>query len=370
MNHMRSLESLGLHAGGIAHDFNNLLVTILGNADLALCKTTPDSPAWSHLNLIKTAANRASELTNQLLACSMNGDFLREAVDLNEIVREMTVLLSVSVPRQVSLTFSPSTEFTVVLANKTHLNQIVMNLITNAVDAIGSEEGVITMKTGVVETLPECLGYEDHRGYAYLEIGDTGCGIPPENLSRIFDPLFTTKSDGRGLGLAVVREHVMSNRGHITVAGEPGRGATFTVYFPKTSIPSNLHVNCESVGNSNLSGTVLVIDDEPDVLETTAAMLQEAGCTVLTARSGEEGLTILARNRESVGLVILDMTMPLMNGEEAIREIRAIRSNLPIILISGYRREDVSGSSETEVYLQKPYRMNELTRAVAERIRK
>ena len=238
MQQTQKLESLGVLAGGIAHDFNNLLMGILGNADLALSKSPPESPVRAYIRNIDTAAQRAADLANQMLAYSGKGRFVVEPIDLSRLVEEMGHLLATVISKRAALRYRLAADLPPVEADATQLRQVVMNLITNASDALGDEEGVITVATGVVEidpagTAPRSSGAPLPPGtYVFIEVSDTGCGMDPATRARIFDPFFTTKQTGRGLGLAAVLGIVRGHRGALRVSSEPGQGTTFTVLFP------------------------------------------------------------------------------------------------------------------------------------------
>ncbi|MFC1485914.1 ATP-binding protein, partial [Candidatus Latescibacterota bacterium] len=365
----RSRETLGILTGGIAHDFNNLLVTIIGNVDLALRKLPPDTPVYRQLNLIRTASVRASGLAAQLLAYSGDGVITCEPVNMNAVVDETAALFSVSIPKRITLRLCLAEAPPVVLANEIQVRQILMNLITNAIDAIGNREGEITIRTGITGAPPNHPGDGEAGDYAFFEVTDAGHGIAEEHAPRIFEPFFTTKPSGRGLGLAVVKEHVENCRGYITHSSEPGKGTIFTVYLPSTDLPVKVPLKADESpsGEESLSGTVLVIDDEADVLETTGAMIREAGMEFFAAQSGKEGIRLFRDNSGNIDVVLLDMAMPSLDGGVVMNELRTIRKNLPIIVTSGYGIDDIANTfscNEIGTYLKKPYQMDELMGAI------
>ncbi|MEQ8225292.1 MAG: response regulator, partial [Candidatus Eremiobacterota bacterium] len=252
----------------------------------------------------------------------------------------------------------------------TQLRQVIMNLIINASDAIGEYSGVISLNTGIMycdhtylsesyinENLPE--GY-----YVYLEVADTGCGMTRDIQNKIFDPFFTTKFTGRGLGLAAVLGIVRSHHGTIKIYSEPGRGTNFRVLFPVSNIDSKIIEKEKSEGKSwHGKGTVLVVDDEKTVRTVAKAMLSKLGFTVLTADDGTTGLEIFKNNINDIGAVLLDMTMPHMNGEETFMELRRLRQDVQVILSSGYNEQEAISRFPGQGlagFIQKPYRIDEL----------
>ena len=378
MHEVQKLESLGLLAGGIAHDFNNLLMGVLGNADLALLKLAPESPARTHVEAIEKAARRAADLTNQMLAYSGRGRFVVERLDLNRLVEEMSHLLGTVISKKAALKFDLSPGLPPVEGDPTQLRQVVMNLITNASDAIGDRVGVITVATGVMradrdylqgtfldEDLPE-------GEYVFLEVSDTGCGMDPATRARIFDPFFTTKFTGRGLGLAAVLGIVRAHHGAIKVYSEPGRGSTFKILLPRCDDVQDLHRADPPPGaNSDPfagSATVLLVDDDEAVRTVAAMMLEEQGLEVIMAADGAEGVERFRSHAEEIRVVILDLTMPGLSGEEAFREIRRIRPDVPVILTSGYNENDVTtrfAGKGVAGFIQKPFRTAELMEVLA-----
>lgn len=373
IQHAQKLESLGVLAGGIAHDFNNLLVAILGNADLALMDLPPEAPARSRVLALRDAAIRASDLSNQMLAYSGKGRFMVEALNLNRLVEEMANLLQVSIAKNVVLKFNFHHSLPLVEADAAQIRQVVMNLITNASEAIGSKSGVVSLSTGLTEVdrnyftgtfvddeLPE--GY-----YAYIEVSDTGEGMDLETRHRIFDPFFTTKFTGRGLGLSAVLGIVRGHRGAIKVYSEPGRGSSFKVLLPISQKEAMAMAGEERAGGAPEEGVhgglILVVDDEESVRSVTKMMLERAGYRVLTAADGREGVDAFAQHHQELKAVLLDMTMPHLNGEEAFGEMRRLNPKVPVILASGYNEQDATtrfSGKGLAGFIQKPFRMQKL----------
>ncbi|HUT63752.1 MAG TPA: ATP-binding protein [Anaerolineae bacterium] len=367
LQHTQKLETLGILASGIAHDFNNLLVTILGNADLALLKLSSDSPLYHSIENIKKASLRASGLTNQILAYSGKGSFIVEPIDLNMFVDEMAHLLKVSISKNVTIKFSFTENLPTIEADAAQIRQVVMNLITNASEAIGENTGSITIKTGVTNTEKEQVSDKDLDSgkYVYIEIADTGCGMDEKTKAQIFDPFYTTKLTGRGLGLSIVHENVRGHKGSINVTSEPDGGTVFTVYLPFSGKPLKVAEEEMMPTNDMLirGGSILVIDDEKDVLEVIKTMLETINFTVYTVSSGREGVEFFHNNADKIDIILIDITMPNMNGEEVLNEIRKKSADIPVILSSGYSEHDVK-QQITERYLtdfiQKPYQIKTL----------
>ena len=371
VQHAQKLESLGLLAGGIAHDFNNLLVSVLGNADLALRDMAKLSPGRPRVEEIKKAAIRASELTGQMLAYSGRGQFVVEPVDVSELVRETGHLLKVSISKNAALRYELADDLPAVEADAAQIRQVVMNLITNASEAVGEEGGTITVRTGIIEVGREYLAATDlgdglpEGPYLFLEVSDTGRGMGRETRARLFDPFFSTKFTGRGLGLAAVLGIVRGHKGAIRVYSEPGEGTTFKVLLPITERLAGKAPRAAPDGRAEWrgSGTVLVIDDEPTVRNVARMMLERAGLTVLTASDGEAGVELFSEHRDEIDAVLLDLTMPRMNGEETLRRLRRIRKDVPVILSSGYNEQDVTSRFTGDGpagFIQKPFELEVL----------
>jgi PAS domain S-box-containing protein len=380
MQQVQKLESLGILAGGIAHDFNNLLVSMLGNVDLALNASSPESPVRPFLQRIDSAATRAADLTNQMLAYSGKGRFVVEPINLSRLVEEMGHLLHTVISKRALIKFNLAAGLPPVEADATQLRQVVMNLITNASDALGESDGVITVTTGTVDVDATYLSgsyleapMADGR-YAFVEVSDTGCGMNRETCSRIFDPFFTTKHTGRGLGLAAALGIVRSHKGGLRVYSEPGRGTTFKVLFPVVgaegapALPGSDPAACDPETGPRPGCTVLVADDEEAVRDVARLMLEGCGYAVVTAADGLEAVDLFRRAPESISAVVLDMTMPRMGGEEAFRELRRIKPDVRVVLSSGYNEQETVNhflGKGLAGFIQKPYR----TQTLVDRVR-
>jgi PAS domain S-box-containing protein len=372
----QKMESLGLLAGGVAHDFNNLLVGMLGHAGLALMELPPDSPARPLVRQIETAAIRASELTREMLAYSGKGKLVEETLDLSRVVEEMANLLEVSIGKKARLDLDFADGAVYIDGDPTQIRQIVMNLITNASEAIGDRGGTITVRTSELHADREYLAstYMDDEleggRYVVLEVSDDGAGMDAETRSKIFDPFFTTKFTGRGLGLAAVLGIVRGHQGAIKVYSEPGRGTSFKVLFPAAGAGP---VEEEPPEIEELShrgtGRILVVDDEEMVRGVARMSLETVGYEVETAADGVEAVEVIRRDGDRVDAVLLDMTMPRMGGEEAYHEIRRMRPEVKVILTSGFNEQDAIkrfSGTDLEAFLQKPFQPQELIRKIRE----
>lgn len=374
----QKLESLGLLAGGVAHDFNNLLTAMLGNLNLAQVRLPADSGAQTHLANLESTVVRASELTRQLLAYSGKGHFVVKSVDLSRAVREIGHLLSVTIPKRIHVAYQLEDGLPPVEADPAQLQQVVMNLVTNAaeaIEALGEREGAIRIATGT-QTLDERYILTTFPGqplvpgdYVTLEVCDDGQGMTPEVLSRIFDPFFSTKASGRGLGLSAMLGILRGHRGGLKVYTEPGKGSTFKLFFPASDIaPDEAAAEQAPAVGRRFSGLALVVDDEPLIREAAAEMLQLLGFETLQASDGEEALAELARRPDEIRLVLMDLTMPGMDGREAFRHMKLRRPDLRVILSSGYSEQEAVQAFRGKGlagFIQKPYRMADLGEAVA-----
>ncbi|MFH0954359.1 MAG: CHASE4 domain-containing protein [Verrucomicrobiota bacterium] len=360
----QKLESLGVLAGGIAHDFNNLLMAILGNADLALAKLPPESPVRDAIREIEKGSRRAADLCQQMLAYSGRGRFVIEPLDLTRVVREMAYMLEVSVSKKAILRYNFAQNLPAVEADATQVRQVVMNLIINASEAIGDRSGVIAVTTGCVECdetflRGSYLGEKLPAGvYVFLEVADTGCGMTEETKARIFDPFFTTKFTGRGLGLAAVLGIVRGHKGAVRVYSEQGRGSTFKVMFPASNKVAVLKEQEAKQLEWRGTGTMLVVDDDPTVRTLAKKMVEWCGFKVMTADDGRQALEMFREHLNEIDCVILDLTMPHMDGEETFAELRRIKDNVRVIVSSGYNEQDIAhrfAGKGVSGFIQKPY---------------
>jgi two-component system cell cycle sensor histidine kinase/response regulator CckA len=378
IQHAQKLESLGVLAGGIAHDFNNLLVGILGNASLAMLDLPAESPARDAVLQIQTAAERSADLTRQLLAYAGKGQFEIRPEHLTRLVTDILPLLQAALSKRVELRHEFAAQLAEVRGDPAQLTQVVMNLLTNASDAIGDRTGVVSLRTR-----ERLLAREDLAGmalgvdlppgpYVGLEVEDSGDGMDEATLGRIFEPFFTTKFTGRGLGLAAVLGIVRSHRGALRVTSVPARGTCFEVWLPggqdvvDAPIAGRVEVPVPDGG-----GLVLVADDEPAVRQVARKFLERWGYEVLEAADGLEALALAEREGGRLHLVLLDITMPRKDGVETFRELRQVSRTLPVVLMSGFTEQAAAtdlGSLGRALFIQKPFKGDDLRRTIAQAI--
>ena len=346
----QKLESLGMLAGGIAHDFNNLLTAIIGNCNLGSMSLPPESPAHPYLDQIEKASLRAADLTKQMLAYAGKGKVMVVNMDLNRLVHEIAQLLSVSISKKASLRFDLAEYLPQVLADPTQIQQVVMNLVTNASEAIGEEDGgTITLRTSVqtldrnyismaLPAIPLTPGR-----YVILEVSDSGCGMTPEVIARIFDPFFTTKFTGRGLGLSALLGILRSHGGSLKVYSEPGRGTSMQVYLPAVTpaesedAPAAAEVELEGHARR---GTMLLVDDENGARAVAVAMANRMGYVVVEASDGLEAVGIFNQRKGEFAVVLMDLTMPQLDGKQAFLRMKAMDAGVRVVLTSGYNELD------------------------------
>ena len=376
LRYAQKLESLGHLAGGIAHEFNNLLTGILGNASLSLMDLPPDSPVRENIRQIEEAAKTAATLTRQLLAYAGKGRYVVEPVSLSRLIRDISNLVRTSVPRNIELRFRLNQDVPEIEADASQMQHMVMNLVANAVEAVGTEAGEITLSTYAirvdagepVQTYQE--GNLTKGEYVVLEVVDDGCGMDEQTQARVFDPFFTTKFIGRGLGLSAVSGIARSHQGAIQLHSQPGQGTTVRVYFPvckREEAASKPEVTATQPPAT--AGAILVVEDEQIARLVAQKILEKFKFKVFTARDGEEGVQVFREHADEIKLVLLDLTMPKMNGEQAVQEIRRIDPEARIILASGYNeRHAIARFSGQGLagFIQKPYPPNVLIEKVRE----
>ncbi len=366
----QKLESLGLLAGGIAHDFNNLLTGIIGHTSLALLDLPPNHQLQPHLTAIDQAAQRAAELCNQLLVYAGRGQRSLEVVDLSTLVREMSDILRLPTNRssQVTIQYELDSNLPPVVVEASQIRQVVLNLLTNAIEAIGDRVGTVTLRTGVItltaadlrrlNLMPTIPPGE----YVTLTVSDTGIGMDEATQRRIFDPFFSTKPKGHGLGLAAVQGIVRRHQGAIQVNSTPGLGSTFTVYLPATRkaiSPVSKHQSMPII----LRGTALIVDDEAAIRTTLNRILERAGMITIEAANGHSALILLTETALGIDIVLVDLAMPGMNGLELLAAIRQRYPKLPVLLMSGNPGQVTDDSLPLDLYtdfIPKPYRSQDL----------
>ncbi len=374
----QKLESLGLLAGGIAHDFNNVLVGILGNAFLALEQLAPDSSASVRIQRIVNAAQRASKIIQQIRAYS--GRLSKEVteLDLNELVEETIDLVRTGIHKSVRLITDLQPDLSTLPADSGQVQQIIMNLLINAGEAVGDRGGAITVRTRLERLSASALQQEfagqaiEPGEFVRLEVRDDGCGMDSATLARVFDPFFSSKELGRGLGLAAVRGIVHAHFGGIRIHSRVGAGTTVSLVLPRGASVRPAPPPARADGALPENGTVLVIDDEPDIREIVRSVLERRGLRVLTAEDGASGLRAIRESGADVDVVLLDMNMPGMSGVETYEELARLDGGVRVIFSSGYgQREALSGFGESPAisFLQKPYTMDELVSRVGAAVR-
>jgi PAS domain S-box-containing protein len=380
LRHSQKLESLGLLAGGVAHDFNNLLAGILGHASLAQVKLPVDNPARTHVEKAIATTKRAADLTRQLLNYTGNGRGQVELFDINTLLNESKVLFETIVPKHVQLVFALSPKLPAVQGDLGQIQQVLMNLIINAAEAIGAKNGQVHVTTGAChitsesEVRPKYIGGNAPAPgyYAVITVEDNGVGIDAQVLDRIFDPFFSTKGYGRGLGLSATLGIVRQHKGALQVTSQPGEGSTFQVLLPALSATALPAVEPETDKVARrLEGVVLVIEDEAMLREVMSETLQSIGLQVVTAENGRQGLEVFHRYYPNIALVVLDMQMPVMNGADTLRELMAIDSTIKVLVTSGYSDSTAInqyGDTASIAFLQKPYSSGTFIRAVTEQI--
>ena len=366
----QKLEALGVLAGGIAHDFNNLLGVILGNTSLALQTVPSESPLSGILEQVEQAARRSAELAKQMLAYSGKGMFVVQPVALSELVGGIAELIGGTISKKAVLTSAFDPDTPTIVGDVTQLRQVVLNLLTNASEALGDETGTIALSTGTVEAdQPLLAGYDLSDGlpagrYAFLEVADSGRGMDAETRAKLFEPFFSTKFVGRGLGLAAVQGIVRGHGGAIRISSEPGRGTSFKILFPAVAVEAEGTVpQVDEAPDWRGSGTVVVADDDDGMRLMATAMLEGLGFAVIPARSGPEALEIVNERDGELAFVLLDLMMPGMDGEQVIAELEHLQTTTPIVLSSGYNTQHLSqqltGRGVAE-FLQKPYDFGDL----------
>lgn len=379
IQHAQKLESLGIIAGGIAHDFNNILMAVLGHAEITLEKVGDNPAAEQSINNIITAGKRATELAQQLLIYSGKGDVETSTVNINSIVSEMMRLIDVSVSKKVRIIFHPGEHTPAVEGNKSQLRQVILNLLTNASQAIGNTSGQIVIRTGKVFcnkddlaacSMPVRTGVDPplpEATYTYIDIEDTGCGMDETAREKLFDPFYTTKKTGTGLGMAAVQGIVRHHRGTMTISSTPDVGTRIRVFLPSSNDEIEEQKVSEKLPSEKMTqqkdGLILIADDEEPVRKISQRMAEKLGFSVITACDGKEAVSLYEIHQKDISCIILDMTMPGLNGREALERIREFNPSVKAIIASGYgshTSESGQDSDEPCPYLQKPYQIAEL----------
>ena len=370
----QKLESIGTIAGGIAHNFNNLLTGILGNLELCLMDMCPDSPRRKYIAQAMTACDRAANLTRQMLAYSGKALFMPREIDVNDVVRDNGDLFRSSVSRNAIFEITTTPFLPCIEADEGQIQQAIMNLLINASEAVGTNPGRITLCTGIQECDDEYLSRSRLEEkppagrFVYIDVSDTGCGMDEETRRRLFEPFFTTKFMGRGLGMSAVMGIVRVHEGAIVLDSESGQGAAFRLFFPARGDASQRPL--ENAGQLDrlvnpvaFSGTILVADDEEQVREMCITVVDLMGFRAIGAQDGKEAVKVFNGHANDIDLVILDLTMPNMDGICSFYEMKRIRPDVRVILSSGYSEQSVLerfAGDRPAGFIQKPYHVRDL----------
>lgn len=367
--HAQKLESLGVLAGGIAHDFNNFLSAIMGSASVAQRALPATSLVRQDLDNVMAAAERAASLTRQLVAYAGKGSCDVVVVDLSQQVRELAGILRTTISKRVELRLNLADDLPAIKVDTSQLQQVIMNLVINGAEAIGDASGHVAVATGFRELdaqqIVMLLADSDLEpgSYCTLQVRDTGAGMDAATQARIFDPFFSTKFAGRGLGLAAVLGIVRAHRGAMHVTSSPGSGTTFEIYLPVATEKPVSKSGSDRPFRGD--GVVLVVDDDDRVRRAVVSLFEDLGFSVLHASDGREGVDLFAANAEKIRLVLLDMTMPKLSGEEAFREISRIRPGVQVMLTSGYPEGEALSRFTAQGlagFIQKPFSSRDLIR--------
>ncbi len=342
------MEAIGLLAGGIAHDFNNLMAAVIGNAEITARSLPDESPLRVNLNRIVSTCLAASDLCKQLLAYAGRGSSVKETLDCNLLLRELGELMTAGLSKKISVIFEIDKSPLSIVGDRSHLQQVFMNLLTNASDAINNKEGQIVIGTKSVLLAPEDMEIlnshpplKQNGEYVCVWVSDTGAGMSPETRAKIFDPFFSTKTRGHGLGLAAVLGIVKSHKGAISVDSTPDVGTTFSVWLPLVASTPNLEIVAPTTPVVPEGIRILVAEDELGVRMVIVVMLESAGYTVVEAQDGQEAVDLFRRDPDGFDCVLLDHNMPKMDGEEVLIELKKIRSDVRVVLTSGFAEDEL-----------------------------
>ncbi len=367
--HAQKLESLGILAGGIAHDFNNLMTAMMGRLELAAMDFPEGHKALVHIKIMENILERATDLTGQMLAYSGKGRFVVGPTDLSKVARQMATLLTSSLSKKVQLELDLPEGLPSVEGDAAQLQQVLLNLVTNASDAIGDQLGRIRIVTGIATLdAADVAGLQAELkprpgAYIFLEVSDTGCGIASEFQTRIFEPFFSTKDAGRGLGLSALLGILRAHHGALGMESTPGEGTTFRLYFPTAGIPSAAKVETLEAQTTLAKGLrVLLVDDEANIRDSTGRLLESMGCQVVPACDGAEAIEMLG-SCNPFSIVILDLMMPRMDGRQTLAVLKKNHPNLPVVLCSGYSEQELP-AEWNGVFLAKPYSREKLKDAL------
>ncbi|WNM63744.1 ATP-binding response regulator [Candidatus Nitrospira neomarina] len=376
----QKLESLGVLAGGIAHDFNNLLMTIVARSGLALRALPPDAPAREHLDFIEKAGLRGGELANQMLAFAGQTRLNFQVINLPKLLEDMTPFLRATLSKRLTFEYDLAPSLPPIRADQAQLRQIIINIVINASEAYGEGDGVITIRTFEWEPAIEnfqswyVIGELPDKRSVALTIQDTGCGMTSETIPKIFDPFFSTKLPGRGLGLAALLGLAQAHGATIAVRSQPDVGTEFTLLFPATTPDTSAKkrpVFSFPTQEASLQKKpmVLVVDDEEDVRVACSMIFEEMGLQTLVASDGQIGIHVFEQHQHEIMVVLLDLTMPNMDGQQFLEHIQGLNATIPVILSSGYSEEEAMKrflNPDMAAFIQKPYQVETLIAKVEE----
>jgi len=371
----QKMESIGVLAGGIAHDFNNLLVGVMGNAELAMLDNRQNE-LHPYLQQIFKSARHGADLVRQMLAYSGQGNISMGKQNFNTLIRDVSELLATVIGKQIRLEKVLVDDLPDVYGDKNQLTQLIMNLMTNASEAMQAKPGKIILHTGVRHLFAEdfaamYMATEIEAGdFVFVEVTDSGCGMDKQTQERIFDPFFTTKETGSGLGLAALLGIVRSHGGTLSVHSDKGKGSCFTVFLPTLADARMLPETKASdvAATPELSGAVLVVDDEKTVRDVARRLLEREGVQVVTAHNGADAVRIFRQYADQIALVLMDLTMPEMDGEQAFHAIRSIRSDAVVVLSSGFSEAEAAERLRgfgLAGFVRKPYTRKVLLNEIA-----
>ena len=373
----QKMESVGRLAGGVAHDFNNMLSVILGYSELALASMSPQDKLYKNIEEIRKAGKRSADLTAQLLAFSRKQTIMPRVVNLNDAVGNMLKMLRRLIGENIQLTWIPGARLGNIYLDPAQIDQLLANLCVNARDAI-KNTGKIIIETRQVEfdeAYCEHHVYAKPGTYILLAVSDNGCGMEKEVKDKIFEPFFTTKAQnkGTGLGLATVYGIVKQNKGLINVYSEPGEGSSFKLYFPLHSAPQVKEEAKEKAPLPSGRGErILLVEDEPSILELTQTMIESIGYSVIATTSPQEALLLAAGQKEEIALLLSDVVMPGMNGKQLAEQLQKIHSNMKILFMSGYTSDVIANHGVLEEgihFITKPFTLQEIAKALKEMLK-
>jgi len=371
-------ESLNVLAGNLSNQFNNILHALMGNLYLAMSNLPPGGPAETFIKEADEAANRAAKLSTLMLTYVGKQQAKMAPVHMGKLIKGMSGLVEVALSKRTELKISSSPDPPIIKGNKAQIEQVVMTLVTNAAEAIGNNPGKITITLGKVycdsssfEEPPFMDDYLPEGDYLFFAVSDTGCGMTKEVLRRIYDPFFTTKVTGRGLGMATVLGIIRSHKAAASITSDPGKGSTVRVMFPvikedvfqNTAFVENGQISMEVSDSLRNKGTVLIVDDEQLVLTVGRSMLKQLGIKVLTAPDGDKAVELFKEHAEDIEFVLLDFSMPKMDGIETFKKIKSIKENVSVILCSGRGKSEIAGKLQgvtPDGFIQKPYLLSSL----------